>query len=168
MTSKSIRGMNWAIGLKEQIFEGGIKEKRRFNIEYKWTLRKLKRLDPNWEQWYDDQPAQTCGEMLPIMKQRVLDLKQTTKRVKVRKSVAEVRPSELEMVKRELFPKLSEVHPVDQAQAIERQIDKTFPYRGVNLDKNGNLLPYSSFPRRTGAVLSTNEAERMFGEDWDQ
>lgn len=52
---------------QEQINEA----KRKFNEDFSAALDNLKALDPDWETWYDNQPEQTCGEMLPVMQDRV-------------------------------------------------------------------------------------------------
>lgn len=37
----------------------------------------------------------------------------------------------------------------------------------ISLDANGEFRqPYSSYPRRKSSVMSTQEAEYMFGDDW--
>lgn len=53
--------------LQEEINEA----RRRFNADLTKALENLKALDPDWETWYDSRPEQTCGEMLPLMKERV-------------------------------------------------------------------------------------------------
>lgn len=47
---------------------------RRFQFQEHWfsALSKLKKLDPDWESWYDQQPEQTCGEMLPRIEERIM------------------------------------------------------------------------------------------------
>jgi len=47
----------------------------KFALEYDAAMAELKLLDPAWEKWYDDRPEQTCGEMLPLIKERVRILK---------------------------------------------------------------------------------------------
>lgn len=41
---------------------------------FRW-LNELKRLDPGWETWYDARPEQTSGEMLPLIQERVRDMR---------------------------------------------------------------------------------------------
>ena len=53
--------------LQEQIDEA----RRKFNAELSAAMDALKRLDPNWSAWFDGRPEQTCGEMLPLIQQRV-------------------------------------------------------------------------------------------------
>ena len=56
---------------QEQINEA----KRKFNEDFSAALDNLKALDPDWETWYDNQPEQKCRDMLPVMKQRVIELR---------------------------------------------------------------------------------------------
>lgn len=43
-----------------------------FELDFGDALAELKRLDPaGWEAWYDGRPEQTCGEMLPLIQERV-------------------------------------------------------------------------------------------------
>jgi len=53
--------------LQEQIDEA----RQKFNEELSAAMDALKRLDPNWSAWFDGRPEQTCGEMLPLIKERV-------------------------------------------------------------------------------------------------
>lgn len=54
--------------LQEEIDEA----RRKFNEELSAALENLKALDPDgWEPWFDGRPEQTCGEMLPLMQERV-------------------------------------------------------------------------------------------------
>jgi len=43
----------------------------RFQEHWFLVLSRLKELDPNWESWYDQQPEQTCGEMLPRIEEHI-------------------------------------------------------------------------------------------------
>lgn len=52
-----------------------ISEKRlRFQEEWYNALELLKKLDPDWEVWYDARPEQTAGTMLPVIKRRVAEI----------------------------------------------------------------------------------------------
>jgi len=54
--------------LQEQIDEA----RQKFNDDLSAALENLKALDPEgWEAWFDGRPEQTCGEMLPAIKERV-------------------------------------------------------------------------------------------------
>lgn len=48
-------------------------KQHRVEFTKKWhaALDELKRIDPDWEKWYDERPEQTCGEMLPLIKERI-------------------------------------------------------------------------------------------------
>jgi hypothetical protein len=52
------------------------KRRREFSIRWRWNLRRLKRIDPDWEVWFDAQPEQTCGEMLPLIMKRIEQLQE--------------------------------------------------------------------------------------------
>jgi len=55
-------------------------DKAQFTREWYETLERLKDLDPDWKPWYDGRPEQSCGEMLPLMKERIelFELKEWT------------------------------------------------------------------------------------------
>jgi hypothetical protein len=53
-------------------------KRHRFHVQYMWTLRRLKRMDPDWESWYNGRPEIACGEMLPLMKQRIEEINHET------------------------------------------------------------------------------------------
>ena len=55
--------------------EAGVRKHRRlFTAQWLEVLEVLQNLDPEWEQWYDARPEQTCGEMLPLMQERIKEL----------------------------------------------------------------------------------------------
>lgn len=65
-----------AARIEHQEFLERIRQKGQFDAEYKTALADLKALEPVvWESWYDDQEATTCGEMLPLIKARIAELK---------------------------------------------------------------------------------------------
>jgi len=58
--------------LDKQDREIKLREKsNQFQEEWWAVLQLLKKLDENWETWYDSCPQQTCGEMLPLMIERI-------------------------------------------------------------------------------------------------
>lgn len=57
---------------REYVLDMQAKARHKFDVEWRWNLRKLKRLDPNgWEEFYDNAPGSTCKEMLPLIKERI-------------------------------------------------------------------------------------------------
>jgi len=58
--------------LQEEIFEAQREARLRFQNDLTAALDNLKALDPEgWEIWFDGRPEQTCGEMLPAIKEQV-------------------------------------------------------------------------------------------------
>lgn len=60
--------------LREIVETENQRKHREFNIRWRWNMRRLKRIDPNWEDWYDNRPEQTVSEMLPLVIERVKQL----------------------------------------------------------------------------------------------
>ena len=55
--------------------------RRRLRIEWYWYRRCVKRLDPNWEAWWDSYPEQmTLKEFMPILKAHVAELREKQKK----------------------------------------------------------------------------------------
>jgi hypothetical protein len=106
--------------------------------------------------WWDSYPAtMSKGEFLPIMKAKIAALQAEPHPADVARAMdydtdAEAREIAAEV---ERYVEGQKFQPRSRAEAI-------------SLDENGQLRPYSSFPRTRGAVMSTHDAEVMYGEDW--
>ncbi len=62
--------------LDNEIFEAQRDARQKFNEDLSAALENLKALDPEgWERWFDGRPEQTCGEMLPLILERVIELR---------------------------------------------------------------------------------------------
>lgn len=60
---------------REYLADEDAERRHRFGVEWRWNMRRLRRLDHNWELWYDERPEETTGAMLPVIKQRIEELK---------------------------------------------------------------------------------------------
>jgi hypothetical protein len=51
-----------------------IEQRSQFSIHFEDAFLRLKEIDPGWEAWFDGRPEQTCGQMLPLIENRIKEL----------------------------------------------------------------------------------------------
>jgi hypothetical protein len=56
---------------KQNQIEADRERRKEFSNRFMDAFSRLKLIDPGWEKWFDEQPEQTCGEMLPLMEERI-------------------------------------------------------------------------------------------------
>jgi hypothetical protein len=61
---------------REWIREEQNKSRHEFTVKYWNAIEKLNVLDPDWEKWFWNRPEQTCGEMLPLILQRIKEFQE--------------------------------------------------------------------------------------------
>lgn len=48
-----------------------------FGHRWQSAIDRLQEIDPDgWAEWYDGRPEQTCGEMLPLILERIAEMEQ--------------------------------------------------------------------------------------------
>jgi hypothetical protein len=51
-----------------------IEQRSQFSQRFEAAWKKLAEIDPNFDEWWDGRPEQTCGQMLPLIEARLAEL----------------------------------------------------------------------------------------------